>query len=257
MPGAGGPGKRRARDALVAWPNRPPDCAGSSPTTRRPGEPRDDLRLAVPPGPRRAAQGADLGSALGPGPAPTRSRGEEARRHNVLGAMVPISERPPEVADRAVPGHWEGDLIMGAFNRSAILTLVERASRYTLLGDLPDGHGAKEVYACLMELIPTLPANLARSLTWDQGREMAMHATFTVDSGVQGLLLRSALTLAASHQREHKRAVAPVLPEGHRPGPGHQGPPRLRCRRAQRSASTLPKGAKPAEAYARLVATAA
>ena len=105
-----------------------------------------------------------------------RSRGEQARRHNVLGDMVPISERPPEVADRAVPGHWEGDLIMGAFNRSAILTLVERATRYTLLGDLPGGHSASEVYACLMELIPTLPANLARSLTWDQGKEMAMHA---------------------------------------------------------------------------------
>ncbi|HVE45566.1 MAG TPA: IS30 family transposase, partial [Acidimicrobiales bacterium] len=114
-----------------------------------------------------------------------RSRGEQARRHNVLGDMVPISERPPEVADRAVPGHWEGDLIMGAFNRSAILTLVERATRYTLLGDLPGGHSASEVYACLMELIRTLPANLARSLTWDQGKEMAMHATFTVDSGVQ------------------------------------------------------------------------
>jgi IS30 family transposase len=114
-----------------------------------------------------------------------RSRAEEAKRRNVLGPIVPISERPAEVADRAVPGHWEGDLIMGAFNRSAILTLVERSTRYTLLGDLPEGHGAEAVYACLMELIPTLPANLARSLTWDQGREMAMHADFTVDSGVQ------------------------------------------------------------------------
>ncbi len=114
-----------------------------------------------------------------------RSRSEEAKRRNVLGDIVPISERPAEVADRAVPGHWEGDLIMGAFNRSAILTLVERSTRYTLLGDLPEGHGAEEVYACLMELIPTLPANLVRSLTWDQGREMARHAEFTVDSGVQ------------------------------------------------------------------------
>ena len=114
-----------------------------------------------------------------------RARGEQAKRANVLGTIVPISERPAEASDRAVPGHWEGDLIMGAFNRSAILTLVERSTRYTLLGDLPVGHGAEEVYACLMELIPTLPANLARSLTWDQGREMALHATFTVDSGVQ------------------------------------------------------------------------
>lgn len=113
-----------------------------------------------------------------------RSRAEESRRANVLGTIVPISERPAEAADRAVPGHWEGDLIMGAFNRSAIVTLVERTTRYTLLGDLPDGHGAEEVYACLMELMPTLPANLVRSLTWDQGREMAQWKEFQVDSGI-------------------------------------------------------------------------
>ena len=114
----------------------------------------------------------------------SRSRGEESKRANVLGAIVPISERPAEAADRAVPGHWEGDLIMGAFNRSAILTLVERTTRYTLLGDLPEGHGAQEVYACLMELMPHLPANLVRSLTWDQGREMAQWKEFRVDSGI-------------------------------------------------------------------------
>jgi transposase, IS30 family len=112
-------------------------------------------------------------------------RPAESARRNQLAPMAMISERPAEAADRAIPGHWEGDLIMGAFNRSAILTLVERSTRYTLLGDLPQGHGAEDVYACLMELMPTLPANLARSLTWDQGREMALHQQFTIDSGIQ------------------------------------------------------------------------
>lgn len=100
---------------------------------------------------------------------------------------------------------------MGAFNRWAILTWSS-STRYTFLGDLPVGHGADEVHACLMELIPTLPANLARSLTWDQGREMALNATFTVDSGV-GLLLLSHSPWQRPHQREHQRPAAPVLPQ--------------------------------------------
>jgi IS30 family transposase len=114
-----------------------------------------------------------------------RSRVEKAKRHKVLGTAIPIRDRPPEAADRAVPGHWEGDLLMGAYNRSAIVTLVERTSRYTLLGALPDSHRAQGVYDCLMELIATLPANLARSLTWDRGSEMARHHLFTIDSGIQ------------------------------------------------------------------------
>ncbi len=102
-----------------------------------------------------------------------RRRGEKAKRANVLGAITPISARPPEAADRAFPGHWEGDLIMGAFNRSAIVTVVERRSRFLLLGDLPEGHDAQAVYECLIGLTADLPDALRRSLTWDQGREMA------------------------------------------------------------------------------------
>jgi len=74
-----------------------------------------------------------------------RRRGESARRASVLGDIEPISARPPEADDRAVPGHWEGDLIMGAFSRSAIVTVVERRSRLLLLGELPDGHDAQGV----------------------------------------------------------------------------------------------------------------
>jgi len=98
---------------------------------------------------------------------------------------VLISERPAEVEDRAVPGHWEGDLIMGASQRSAVATLVERSTRYTLLCALPAGHSAPAVRDALAAKIGDLPASLRRTLTWDRGGEMAQHVNFSVDTGVQ------------------------------------------------------------------------
>jgi IS30 family transposase len=125
----------------------------------------------------------------------TRGRGKKFITPEVM-----ISQRPPEAADRAVPGHWEGDLIVG-LNSSAIGTLVERTTRFTMLLHLPPmpghgqqprahngpalaGHGAEAVRDAIATTITTLPGQLRRSLTWDQGAEMAQHAQLRIDTGI-------------------------------------------------------------------------
>jgi IS30 family transposase len=99
--------------------------------------------------------------------------------------MVMISERPPEAEDRAVPGHWEGDLMMGKNGKSAIGTLVERSSRFVMLFSLAQGRSAEQVRLALTEAIKSLPESIRRSLTWDQGKEMTEHVRFRIDSGVE------------------------------------------------------------------------
>jgi transposase, IS30 family len=113
-----------------------------------------------------------------------RSQSSKGQGQGKLCGMVMISERPPEVEDRAVPGHWEGDLLIGT-RTNAIATLVERQTRYCQLVALPEGSGAEAVCEALKQSIITLPAQLRRSLTWDQGSEMREHRRFSVESGVK------------------------------------------------------------------------
>ena len=110
-----------------------------------------------------------------------RPQHQPGTRRGRIPGMVNISERPAEVADRAVPGHWEGDLIMGSTaSNSAIGTLVERSTRFVMLLHLPEGHGAQAVQDAIIAKMGQLPAMLRRSLTWDQGKEMANHAAISV-----------------------------------------------------------------------------
>ena len=104
----------------------------------------------------------------------------DQRQQRMAHPMIMISERPAEAADRAVPGHWEGDLIMGAHNKSAIGTLVERTTRFVMLLHLPNGSAPAAVRDALAAKILTLPEQLRRSLTWDQGSEMHYHHQFTL-----------------------------------------------------------------------------
>jgi transposase, IS30 family len=114
-----------------------------------------------------------------------RKPGPRAAARNRAPDMVNIAERPQEVDDRAVPGHWEGDLLIGKANRSAIGTLVERATGYALLVALPDGYKPEQVAPALAAKIKTLPDSLRRTLTWDQGPEMRDWKQVRIDTGIE------------------------------------------------------------------------
>lgn len=132
----------------------------------------------------RGALRRELASCLRTGRARRKPRRRATARRTRIPDMVMISDRPAEVEDRAVPGHWEGDLIIGADSASAIGTLVERATRFVLLLHLPERHGAVEVEHAMAHAMSRLPATLRRTLTWDQGAEMANHAKITAATGL-------------------------------------------------------------------------
>ena len=180
----------------------------------------------------RGALRHELHRSLRTGRALRRSKHRVVDTKGKLRDMVLISERPAEVEDRAVPGHWEGDLIMGT-RKTCIGTLVERSTRFVMLLKL-EKNTADAVRRAMSKSILALPAELRRSVTWDQGKEMADHARFTVDTGVQvyfcdpnspwqrgtgentnGLLRQyfPRLTDLSVHSRRHLDAVARELNE--------------------------------------------
>jgi IS30 family transposase len=132
----------------------------------------------------RGALRRELASCLRTGRALRKPRRSSAERRGRIKDMVLISERPAEVADRAVPGHWEGDLIVGKDSGSAIGTLVERTTRFTLLLHLTD-QTAVTVREAIEATITTLPAALRKSLTWDQGRELAGHVQLRIATDLE------------------------------------------------------------------------
>jgi len=114
----------------------------------------------------------------------TRRPHTKVETRGQIPSKIMISERPAEIEDRAVPGHWEGDLIIGANNKSAVGTLVERSTRYVMLLRFPGGYSADKVNRAMAKAMGSLPAELARSVTWDQGTELNRHAAFTTATGI-------------------------------------------------------------------------
>jgi IS30 family transposase len=167
-------------------------------------------------------------------PAGKRPADGRGSRPNILH----VSQRPAEAADRAVPGHWEGDLVLGR-GMTPVATLVERSTRFLMLVALPGGHRAELVAAALAAKITTLPAALTRTLTWDQGNEMAEHARFTIDTGIQ-VYFCDPKSPWQRGTNENTNGAAPI-PASHRQHARLQ-PSRLRRHRrpTQRPASTDP-----------------
>nr|WP_211350016.1 IS30 family transposase [Kocuria rosea] len=133
----------------------------------------------------RGALKQELTRYLRTGRAVRRPCRKAGQRKNRVPDMINISDRPAEAKDRAVPGHWEGDLIIGKNNQSAIGTLVERTTNYTMLVHLPEGYKPEQVRDGLAAKIKTLPEALRRSLTWDQGTEMRDWKQVRVDAGIE------------------------------------------------------------------------
>jgi IS30 family transposase len=134
----------------------------------------------------RGALRKELAACLRTGRAIRRNRArlDNGSANGQIPGMVNISERPAEADDRAVPGHWEGDLIIGKNGKSAVGTLVERSTRFVILLHLANDRSATTVRDAMVSAVQELPAMLFKTVTWDQGKEMSQHARFTIDTGI-------------------------------------------------------------------------
>jgi transposase, IS30 family len=155
----------------------------------------------------------ELAACLRTGRARRKPQGRVDRRGRIQD-MVMISERPAEVEDRAVPGHWEGDLLMGKANRSQIATLVERSTRFVMLARIDD-RSAPNVASVLAERVQQLPAELRRSLTWDQGFELRQHKQFSIKTGVPVYFCDPASPWQRGSNENTNGLLRQYLPKGH------------------------------------------
>jgi IS30 family transposase len=155
----------------------------------------------------------ELAACLRTGRTRRKPQGRVDRRGRIQD-MVMISERPAEVEDRAVPGHWEGDLLMGKANRSQIVTLVERSTRFVMLARIDD-RSAPNVASVLAERVQQLPAELRRSLTWDQGFELRQHKQFSINTGVPVYFCDPASPWQRGSNENTNGLLRQYLPKGH------------------------------------------
>jgi IS30 family transposase len=163
------------------------------------------------------------------------------RTNRMLGRdMINISERPAEADDRAVPGHWEGDLMIGKRNQTAIATLVERSTGYAMLVALPGGYKPEQVAPALAAKIQTLPEAMRRSLTWDQGPEMRDWKQVRIDAAIDVFFCDPHAPWQRGSNENTNGLLRQYFPKGHRLRHRHRGRTGCRRRRAQRpTAQTL------------------
>jgi transposase, IS30 family len=196
----------------------------------------------------------ELARCLRSGRTTRKKRGTPDGRGRIPG-MVMISDRPAAVADRAVAGHWEGDLILGENGRSAVGTLVERTTRLVLLLHLEGGRAAVSVEAAMRTAIATLPDELRRSITWDQGAEMATHASFTTATGIPIYFCDPHSPWQRGSNENTNGLLRQYLPKGTDLS-AHSA---ADLQRVQRSLNDRPRKTlnymTPSEAYAQIVAT--